>query len=62
MNARIAESQDPGGAAAFGTGFFDVGLAPALLVLLGFATALPRAAGLRAQRAASVRSANSSAR
>ena len=37
MNARIAESQNPGGAAAYGTGFFDVGLVPGLAVLLGFA-------------------------
>ncbi len=62
MNARIAESQDPAGAVAFGTGFFDVSLAPALLVLLGFGVLLPRPAHLRAQRAARVRSANSSAR
>ena len=37
MNARIAESENPGGAAAYGTGFFDVGLVPGLAVLLGFA-------------------------
>lgn len=37
MNARIAESPDPGGAVAYGTGFFDVGLLYGLAVLLGFA-------------------------
>ena len=36
MNARIAESPDPGGAVAYGTGFFDVGLLYGLAVLLGF--------------------------
>jgi ABC-type multidrug transport system ATPase subunit/pSer/pThr/pTyr-binding forkhead associated (FHA) protein len=39
MNARIAESRDPAGAASFGTGFFDVGVLPGMAVLLAFAIA-----------------------